>query len=327
MSTILFIKMKTKDIFLLIMLAMAWGSSSLFIKIVAPVIGVFLSVGTRMLLAAFTLLLIAGIYRQLPDLKNRWKDYLVLGAFNIVVPFVLTTFSVIQLGASLAAILGSTIPLFTALAAKFYLHENISGKKLAGMVISVAGIFMVFGWSPATAGIGFWLAILAGPTGSFLYALSTVYAKRKFSKTGSVDIATGQIIMAAAISLPFLFINYQPVLFAPGILVPLAILAIINTAGGYILYFKLIANAGTVNASLVTILVPVFSVLWASVFLEEKITAGMIAGLGFVLFGLMLVVYNVKRRSVSKLKLVWINKTYKETPIEKRSKLVTAKCD
>lgn len=301
------------------MLSMAWGSSSLFIKIVAPVIGVFLSVGARMLLAAVTLLLIAGIYRQLPDLRNRWKDYLVLGAFNIVVPFALTTFSVIQLGASLAAILGSTIPLFTALASKFYLHENISGKKLTGMVISVVGIFMVFGWSPATAGIGFWLAILAGLASSFLYASTTVYAKIKFSQTPPVDIATGQTLMAAAVSLPFLFFNYQPVLLTPGILIPLAILAIVNTAGGYILYFKLIANTGTVNASLVTILVPVFSVLWASVFLNEMITSGMIAGLVFVLFGIFLVVYNVKRRSFSKLKLVWINKSYKETPLKKRA--------
>ena len=202
------------------MLSMAWGSSSLFLKIVAPVIGIFLSVGTRMFLAAVILLIVAGIYHQLPDLKNKWKDYLVLGVFNIVVPFVLVTFTVIQIGASMAAILGSTIPLFTALASKFYLHENISRKKLTG----------------------FWLAILASLAGSFSYACSTVYAKVKFSKTGPVDIATGQIIMAAAISLPFLFLNYQPVLFTPGILVPLAILAIINTAGGYIFYFKLIIH-------------------------------------------------------------------------------------
>ena len=319
--------MKTKDIFLLLMLSMAWGSSSLFLKIVAPVIGVFLSVGIRMFLAAVTLLIVAGIYHQLPDLKNKWKDYLVLGVFNIVVPFVLVTFTVIQIGASMAAILGSTIPLFTALASKFYLHENISRKKLTGMFISIAGIFMVLGWSHVTPGIGFWLAILASLAGSFSYACSTVYAKVKFSKTGPVDIATGQIIMAAAISLPFLFLNYQPVLFTPGILVPLAILAIINTAGGYIFYFKLIANTGTVNASLVTILVPVFSVLWASVFLDEKITAGMITGLGFVLFGIFLVVYNVNRRSVSKLKLVWVNKAYRETPLKKMSSLKTAECD
>ena len=319
--------MKTKDIFLLLILSMAWGSSSLFLKIVAPVIGVFLSVGTRMLLAAVTLLIAASIYRQLPDLRNRWKDYLVLGAFNIVVPFALNTFAVIKLGASLPSILGSTIPLFTALASKFYLHENISGKKMGGMVISVVGIFMVFGWSPVTAGIGFWLAILAGLASSFFNAFSTVYVKMKFSKTGAVDIATGQIIMAAAISLPFLFSNYQPVLFTPGILVPLAILAIINTAGAYIFYFKLIANTGIVNASLVTLLVPVFSVLLASIFLDEKITAGMITGLGFVLFGIYLVVNNVKQRSVSKLKMGWINKTYKETPLKKRSSLKTAECE
>ncbi|MGB4845332.1 MAG: DMT family transporter [Ferruginibacter sp.] len=319
--------MKTKDIFLLLLLSMVWGSSSLFLKIVAPVIGVFLSVGTRMFLAALTLLVVAAVYRQLPDLKSRWKDYLILGAFNIVVPFLMATYSVIELGASLAAILGSTIPLFTALASKFFLKENITGRKLTGMLMSIAGIFMVLGWSPVTGGIGFWLAILAGLAGSFSYAFTTVFAKLKFNKTGPVDIATGQIIMAAAISLPFLFLNYQPVLFTPGILVPLTILAIINTAGGYIFYFRLIENTGTVNASLVTILVPVFSVLWASVFLNEQITAGMITGLGFVLIGIFLVVYNIKRRYISKLKPVWVNRDYKERPLKSRSRLKTAESE
>ena len=53
----------------------------------------------------------------------------------------------------------------------------------------------------------------------------------------------------------------------------------------------------------------------------------MITGLGFVLFGIYLVVNNVKQRSVSKLKMGWINKTYKETPLKKRSSLKTAECE
>lgn len=319
--------MKAKDIFCLILLSMAWGSSGLFVRIVAPVIGVFLSVGTRMFLAALTLLVVATVYKQLPDLKGKWKDYLIMGAFNIVVPFVFATFAVLHLGASLASILGSTIPLFTSLAAKYFLRQNISRQKIAGMVVCIVGIFMVLGWSPMSAGIGFWLAILAGLAGSFSYAISTVYAKMKFTQTAPLNIATGQIIMAAAITLPFLFVNYQPVLFTPDIFMPLAFLAIINTAGGYIFYFKLIANSGTVNASLVTILVPVFSVLWASVFLNEVITAGMVTGLGFVLFGISLVVFDVKRRYVLKLKAVRVIRPFRQMGYKKISKIKPSECE
>lgn len=120
--------------------------------------------------------------------------------------------------------------------------------------------------------------------------------------------------------LPFLFTNFHPALFDPGILIPLLVLAVISTAGGYILYFKLLASAGSVHASFVTILVPVFSVLWAWVFLNEKITGSMLAGLALVVSGIFLVVYKKGRRYAAVLKPVRGLKFYEEMSYKYRRK-------
>ena len=57
-----------------------------------------------------------------------------------------------------------------------------------------------------------------------------------------------------------------------------ALLAFVGTGLAYILYFRLIANAGPANAVAVTYLIPIFAVLWGGVFLGEELTAPLALG-------------------------------------------------
>lgn len=265
-----------------------------------------------MLVASCILICVSGLIGQFPDFRKRWKAYLFLGVFNILIPFALATYSVMLLNASFAAILGATVPLFAVVAAKLWLNEKITVHKVSGIVISVAGLVIFMGTNPFTIDAGFWLAVLAGLAGSFSYAASSVYAGIKFECSNPVQTASGQIILASALILPFFINNIQPALIAPGIIWPLLFLGVVSTAGGYILYFKLIASAGSVHASFVTILVPVFGVLWASVFLHEMITGTMLVGLALVVSGIFLVVHKKRRRYATVLKPIRGAKFYEE---------------
>ena len=53
----------------------------------------------------------------------------------------------------------------------------------------------------------------------------------------------------------------------------------------YILYFRLIANAGPANAIAVTYLIPLFAVLWGGVFLGERLTPTIVAGCAVIFLG------------------------------------------
>ena len=62
-------------------------------------------------------------------------------------------------------------------------------------------------------------------------------------------------------------------------------LAIFGTGFAYVLYFRLIANAGPANAVAVTYLIPLFAVLWGGVFLDERLTLPIVLGCAVIFLG------------------------------------------
>src|SRR5690348_12204893 len=63
-------------------------------------------------------------------------------------------------------------------------------------------------------------------------------------------------------------------------------LALLCTALGYVLYFRLIDHAGATNALLVTLLVPPVAILLGSLFLGETPAPQDFAGLALIALGL-----------------------------------------
>ena len=64
-----------------------------------------------------------------------------------------------------------------------------------------------------------------------------------------------------------------------------ALLAFFGTGLAYVLYFRLIANAGPANAVAVTYLIPIFAVVWGGVFLGERLTLPLVAGCAVIFVG------------------------------------------
>jgi drug/metabolite transporter (DMT)-like permease len=63
-------------------------------------------------------------------------------------------------------------------------------------------------------------------------------------------------------------------------------LALLCTAFGYVLYFRLIATSGATNALLVTLLVPPVAILLGGLFLGESLAAKDFVGLALIALGL-----------------------------------------
>ena len=140
--------MKAKDIFRLLLLAAIWGSSYLFLRIAAPAIGITLTMGLRIAIAALFMILVFSFLNKLPEYKLYWKQYLVLGVLNLVLPFALVTFAVANLNASIGAILNATTPLFTMIISSYWMKEKMSVRKLIGLFIGLMGLVILVGWIP-----------------------------------------------------------------------------------------------------------------------------------------------------------------------------------
>ncbi len=66
-------------------------------------------------------------------------------------------------------------------------------------------------------------------------------------------------------------------------------LALLSTALAYLIYFRLIENVGPTSTVTVTLLVPVFGLLFGVLLLGEPFGSGTIAGLALILCSVVLI--------------------------------------
>jgi drug/metabolite transporter (DMT)-like permease len=264
--------MGARDLGALLLLSALWGASFIFIRVAVSELGPFILVELRVGIAAATLALCAALLGRLPKLRARWRQFALLGTVNVAIPFSLISAAEINLTASLAAILNSTTVMFTAMVAAVWVGDALTARKFVGLVLGIVGVTVLVGWDPVAMNWVVVLSVGAMLAASLSYALGAVYAKRTFA--GSPPLAT-------AVSVPG----------RPSTTVVLSVLALalLSTAVAYMLYFRLIENVGPTSTSTVTLLVPLFGLLFGVVLLDEPVGLGTFAGLALILSSVALI--------------------------------------
>ena len=281
--------MTAKDFAALISLGALWGASFLFIRVAVPALGPFVLVGVRVGLAALILALFAVATRRALKLRGLWGALLFVGFANTAVPFTLISASEVHLTASLAAILNSTTVLFTALVAAGWLGDSLTPKKMLGILLGILGVAVLVGWDPLPLSPIVLLSVAAVLGASFCYGVGGVFIKRTFTGIPPLTLAVGQQTAAAGIMIPVALTDLPGQ--TPSVTVALCVLAlaVLSTAVAYMLFFYLIASAGPTATSTVTLIVPVFGLIFGVLFLGEPVSFGTLVGLAIVLCSVVLV--------------------------------------
>ena len=275
---------------MLILLAAIWGASFLFMRIAAPVFGSISLMAMRVSLAAAALFLYAIFQSSLPDFRRRWKQYLLIGALNNAIPFVLIANSVIALNASISAILNATTPLFTALIATVWIHEPFGWRRALGVGAGFLGVVILVGYSPLPLSTKVILGVIQSLLGALSYALGALYLRTRFQGEKPLHNSLGQLTGATVLVLPLVAFSIPATPPSLTVLLAALALALICTALAYLIYMHLIASAGPITAVSVAFLIPIFSILWGVLFLQEPLSLGMFVGLGVILASVGLVI-------------------------------------
>jgi len=280
--------MDTASLARLLALAAIWGSSFLFLRIAVPVLGPALLIALRVGLAALFLLGVAVAGKRHLDARRHYRHYLFMGACNSAIPFLLFAFAAQTLSASLLAILNATAPLFAALIAALLRRTLPAPSIVTGLALGVIGVALLAGFDTVMMEPGATIALFAALGASFSYAIASNYAK----SAPSVDpFANAHGSMWAATLLLAPAVPFFPPAALPTVAVALAVVALGVLCSGvaYLLYFRLIADLGAASALTVTFLIPVFGVLWGTMFLNEHIGWYTIVGSVTVVAGTALV--------------------------------------
>lgn len=274
---------------LIAILSVLWGGSFLFVELALMALGPFTVVAVRVSLAALTLLVwlrIAGL--TLPREPRAWLAFFVMGLLNNALPFSLITWGQGHIDAGLAAILNATTPFFTVLVAHALTSdERLSARKGFGIAIGFAGVVAMIGPEALGGLSGSILGQIAVVAASLSYAFAGVFGRR-FAAMPSAVAACGMLCGSSLVMIPTaLALEGVPTALPPaGVLAALAALAVVSTAAGYLIYFRVLARAGATNLLLVTFLIPPSAVLMGWAVLDERLSGGQALGMAAILLGL-----------------------------------------
>ena len=277
------------DLLLLVLLSALWGASYLFTRIAGPVLGPVSLMAIRLVIAAGMLLALARSIGQTPNFRARWRQFLFIGAIGNAIPFVLIADAVIQLNASIAAILNTTVPLFTATVSTLWLRERLRLRTILGAGLGILGVSILVGWSPLPITPTVLLATGQALLAALSYALTAVYARKHFADLSPLRAAVGQVCGGAVLLTPLVVVAPPSGPIAWPITLSVLALAVPCTVLAYFIYFRLIANIGPTKTSTVAFLIPLFGILWAATFLGEPVNVGILAGLGVILLSVWFV--------------------------------------
>ena len=289
--------MSFKQLAALVSLAAIWGASYIFIRVAVEPVGPLLLMFIRVAMSAVILLAYAKLRRIPLDIRRRWRRFLVLGFFASALPFSLIAWAELTVTASMAAILMSTTPLFTALVAAVGLGEPLTPNKLIGALLGIIGVTLTVGGSALEINADVLAATLALLGATLSYSLGAVFAKRSFAGVNSMSLSTGQLLGSSFILAPVSLFDLPATEISSAALLAVLALVLLCTALAYQLYYYLIISAGPIQALTVTLLIPIFGVIWGALLLRENISPGMIAGLLLVLFSVGLVTGMISPRS------------------------------
>lgn len=278
---------------LLLALSVLWGGSFFFAGVAVHHLPPLTIVAARVGIAALVLLPVlhlAGL--RLPRGGAAWLAFFGMGLLNNAIPFSLIVWAQGQIPSGLAAILNATTPVSTALVAHaFTMDEKLTVNRLLGVLLGLAGVVVLLGPDLLLSGLrGDIVAQGSVLLATVSYACAGVFGRR-FRRMGIPPLVTasGQLVASSCLLLPLALLVDRPWLLPlppVPVLGAVVALALLSTALAYVIFFRVMAAAGS-NVNLVTLLVPVSAILLGVLVLGEALAPRQIGGMAVIALGLL----------------------------------------
>ena len=270
---------------LLIILGAIWGASYMFIKIGVRDLSPGMVSWMRIALAAVVLVTLAQARGALGGFAGKLPTLVFLGAIQVAGPFLLIAAGELHISSSLAGILVTSAPLFTALLAIWVDQEERSqGARLVGVLLGVAGVAVLLGvdlGGESDELLGGLAVILAG----LGYAVGGFVVKRSFATVAPLGVAAWVMVASTVLLIPAAAIGFPDAAPGLGPVAAVVALGVVGTGIAFAIFYELIATVGPARAFVVTYLAPGFAVVYGATLLDEQISAATIGGLALILLG------------------------------------------
>ncbi len=269
-----------------------WATTPLAIKWSAQDTSFAFAVAARMLIGFAVAALALAVWRIGLPLHRRARASYLAGGLGMFGAMTLTYWGAQYIHSGLVSVLFGLSPLVTGVMALLWLEEEaLTRARLAGMLLGLAGLAVIFGDSHemggahAVAGV---LALLAAVT---LYSASLVWVKRIGDDSPPLATTAGTLVVALPLfALVWLATDGRlPHAVPPRAGAAIVYLGVFGSVVGFALYYYVIKHLETGKVALITLVTPVLALLLGSVLNGEHV--GVRVWGGTLLIGLGLSVH------------------------------------
>lgn len=271
------------------------GANFLAFKVAGNALHPLMVATLRFSLAALAVLPFAlARWRRSPASVPELGGAALIGVTMLVASQALAIWGTHFLPAGVAAVFGSSSPLFLALFAWALLRQPLTGRQIAGVAVGLAGLALM-GWTSATGGdfrpVGAVLAL----TGTASWAAGSLLAPRlALPRDPLISLATqltsagavlGSIVAMSGIAATTRLASVPPSAWAA-----LAFLVVASTLIGYAVFLTLNAQVSTTLANTFNYAAPVIALFLSALLLHEPLTLVKLISGGIALVGVALMI-------------------------------------
>ncbi|MDF0599516.1 DMT family transporter [Psychromarinibacter sp. C21-152] len=284
----------------LALLAAIWGGIFLAVRLALAETGVATVVAHRVTWGALILWgAVAAMRLPVPRDPRLWGAFLIMGLLNNALPYALIAWGQLHIESGLTSILNAATAIFgVVVAAVLFRDERLTPRRALGVALGFGGVVLAIGPENLVQLDLRSLAQLAVLGGAFCYALAGAWGRIALAGLAPQVAAAGMVTGAALVAVPAaLWIDGPPrfdlSLTGWG---AIAYAAGPGTALAYLLYFRVLAMAGSGNLLLTTLLIPPVAIALGALVLGEALAPRALIGFGVLAAGLLILDGRLLRR-------------------------------
>lgn len=278
-------------------LAIIWGASFMVMSVALRQVGPLMLVAARLSMGAVFLVVLAYLRGGgLPSFKGKnartiWGFALLMGLFSNAIPFALLAWGLQHVASGFAGVSMAATPLLILPLAHFMVvGERMTLRRSIGFAIGTIGVVVLIGpqaFSSTGSELELW-ARLACVGAALCYAIGSI-STRLCPEVDMLSLSAAALCLASAVFLPYAMImEDMPGNLSWQVILALVYLGIVPTGVAQLLLVQVVRDAGPVFMGLTNYQVPVWAVIFGTLFLAEPVPSSLLLALVLILGGVAL---------------------------------------
>lgn len=272
-------------------ITLIWGYAWVLMKASLQFMGPFAFTSFRFAIGSATLLVIVWLLKQGFPPKKYMKHLMIVGLLQTTAVFLLVMYGLMFVGAGKSSVILYSMPIWSSLLAVKFLEEKLRINQIFGLLIGLIGLFTILGWDIWSGQtleviIGELLIVIA----AIVWAISNIYFRLHVNELPKVQSTAFQMTFGTiGIFIATLLTEWgEPVQLNLVSIYYIVFAGVFASALCFTGWFFVLSMINMATATIATMLVPVFGLIFSALLLGEEITLGIIVGSSFIIFGIII---------------------------------------